>query len=158
MAWRIDSGIRSQLKNAGQKFQRRGRPARAAQSQDREHLALIRQLPCLISGQAVRVQAAHIRYANAEFSKPITGGSTKPDDKWTVPLSAWFHTLSSDSQHEHGEEGWWMARGINPLIVASQLYASSSALRSAKLPAEDIVRVLTQIVLVARKEGHLDEP
>ena len=45
--------------------------------------------------------------------------------------------------------------GINPLRVADQIYAVSTALRLGKSPREDIVRAMTNIVLEARQEAGL---
>ena len=149
MAWRIDTGIRPRLKGPRAKNERKSRPPRG-RMEDPAHLKLIRQLPCLVSGRAPAGEAAHIRYASALYGKSVTGTGIKPDDKWAVPLCAWFHTMSSDAQHRHGEEGWWEERDINPLLVASQLYSASVALRAAKVLEPDIIAALSRIVLDAR--------
>ncbi|GAB4071673.1 hypothetical protein KHC28_00100 [Ancylobacter sonchi] len=150
MAHRISSGIPPRQKNDRPKKARRVAPERG-RLEDPLHLALLRQLPCLVSGRTPAGEAAHIRFASAMFHKPVTGISIKPDDKWAVPLSAWFHTVSRDAQHRHGEEGWWEDRGINPLVVASNLFAASVALRDARVAEAEIVERLTAIVEEARR-------
>ncbi|MBS9476177.1 hypothetical protein [Ancylobacter radicis] len=154
MGFRIDTGIRPALKK--DKSSKQSRPANLrARLEDPAHLALIRQLPCIIGGLNPSGEAAHIRYANAQFHKPITGIGIKPDDKWTVPLSPWFHTQSRGAQHQHGEEGWWIDHNIDPLVVASRLYAASVGLREAQTAEHEAVAVLTGIVHFCRREAGL---
>ncbi len=153
MASRIVSGIAPALKSArppqGPKL--RGPRARL---EDKEHLRLIRLLPCLASGEMPAGEAAHVRFASAAYGKQITGTGTRPDDKWAVPLCPRLHTMASDAQHRSGEEWWWKQRNINPLLVASQLYATSTALREAKTPEADILRVMSSIVKAARRSAN----
>lgn len=148
--FRIDTGIRSNLKTGRSSKPRRPVDVRA-RLEDPDHLSLLRQLPCIVSGRAPAGEAAHIRYASAQFHKPITGIGIKPDDKWAVPLSPWFHTQSTGAQHRHGEEGWWEDHGIDPLVVASQLYSASVAMRDVRADEGVIIQVLSRIVTAARK-------
>lgn len=154
MAGRIDTGIRPKLKTARPKTGRRPKPPRT-RLEDSEHLKIIRQLPCLVSGKTPAGEAAHIRYASAIYGKPVTGIGVKPDDKWVVPLCAWFHTISSEAQHRFGEEWWWEQRNIDPLFVASKLYAASVTMRDARMAEPEIVQALGKIVLSAY---HLSMP
>lgn len=95
---------------------RRTRPSRKAPG----HLDDIRQLPCILSGRPA--EAAHIRYADQKWGKPITGMGQKPADKWTVPLCPELHRLLKGCQHDENERKWWEQFGIDPLYVASMLY------------------------------------
>lgn len=149
MAYRIETGIPPRQKMDRAKRRQRIAPKRG-RMEDPRHLDLIRQLPCLVSG-IMPAEPAHIRFASATFAKPITGIGQKPDDKWTVPLCPWLHTICSSAQHREGEEIWWEERGFSPLMVASNLYSASVALREAKTTAEEIVRHLTAIVHAARR-------
>ncbi|MDQ0305284.1 hypothetical protein J2S75_004336 [Ancylobacter polymorphus] len=149
MTFRIATEIGPRLKTDRPRRPRRPRELRA-RLEDADHLRLIRALPCLISGHTPAGQAAHIRYANAQFGKAITGIGVKPDDKWTVPLCAWEHTESSGAQHRFGEETWWIERGIDPLQVASNLYACSLALRAMRTDEGTIIQALTHIIQNAR--------
>lgn len=149
MTYRVATEIKPRLKSDRPRRQRRPRDLRA-RLEDADHLRLIRALPCLISGYTPAGQAAHIRYANAQFGKEITGIGVKPDDKWTVPLCAWEHTESSGAQHRFGEEAWWIDRGIDPLQVASNLYACSLALRAMRMDEGSIIQALTLIIHNAR--------
>ena len=150
MASRIVSGIAPALKSARPPQGPKHRAPRA-RLEDKEHLRLIRLLPCLASGDAPAGEVAHVRFASAAFGKPITGTGTRPDDKWTVPLCPRLHTMASDAQHRSGEEWWWEQRDINPLLVASRLYEWSVAMREAHQPDEEIVRKLSQIVNECRR-------
>jgi hypothetical protein len=85
-----------------------------------DHLAWIRTLPSLVPGTEP-VEAAHIRFGEPRYAKPKTGMSTKPDDKWVVPLAADQHR----AQHAMGERDWWAQRGIDPVLVAAFLWVHS---------------------------------
>lgn len=109
----------SMLKCIGDVPQRRA--PKAEPDEDPDHLALIRQLPCLYCGYEPS-EAAHVRIASAAFGK-ASGLGKKPADRWAVPLCAQCHRLGKHAQHNRGEAAFWQGIGINPLIVATQLYA-----------------------------------
>ena len=126
-------------------------PRERGRQEDAAHLALIRKLPSLLGGDGP-VEAAHIRMSDAAFGKRNPGIGQKPDDAWVTPLSVEKHR----EQHAEGNERWfWERHGINPLLVAQQLYGVSVALRASNAAEEDIVRAMTNIVLKARKEAGL---
>lgn len=102
----------------------RRRPIRGRQHDDK-HLAFIRTLPCVVSGVQVNIEAAHIRYSDAAWGKVNPGIGAKPDDKWTIPLSAAEHRLNRDAQHNGNEREFWQRNGIDPLPVARALWAVS---------------------------------
>lgn len=88
---------------------------------DPDHLAFIRTLPCVVCGDDVTVEAAHIRYVDRSVAKPMTGLGIKPDDKYTVPLCGLHHR----DQHNNNEREWWETLGIDPVKKALALYAVS---------------------------------
>lgn len=134
------------LKTARPDKTRKPRRERGRQ-EDAEHLALIRQCPCLLTGERERIEAAHIRMSDATMGKVNSGMGQKPDDCWVVPLSAAKH----HEQHAEGNERWfWERHGVNPLLIAQRLYGVSSALRASREPAEEIVRHMTGIINRAR--------
>lgn len=67
------------------------------------HLVWIRTLPCCVTGRKDKVEAAHIRH------QTDGGASSKPSDKWTVPLSHAQH------RKQHGinssEISFWNEHG-----------------------------------------------
>lgn len=80
-------------------------------AEERGHLAFIRSLPCAVCARCIDVEAAHVRYADAAWKKPLTGAGTKPDPWWVVPLCRECHA----EQHLNGNErGWWWSRGFDP--------------------------------------------
>ncbi|SDC09193.1 Protein of unknown function [Bradyrhizobium brasilense] len=97
---------------------------RFEQGEGREpsYLAMVRQLPCLSCGMEPS-EAAHVRMASAAFGK-ASGLGKKPDDKWALPLCSSDHRLARNAQHNRSELAFWHELGINPLIVATQLYAA----------------------------------
>lgn len=99
----------------------RKRPRAKAES----HLAWVRTLPSLISGSRVNVEAAHIRFADPAYGKPPAPTSQKPDDRWTVPLTADLHRTGPEAQHGTNERQWWADRGIDPCSVALALWGCS---------------------------------
>jgi hypothetical protein len=93
---------------------------------DAEHLAWIRTLPSIISGQTP-CEACHIRYGDPSYRKKRTGMGQKPDDAWCLPMTREEHR----SQHGANEATWWSWQGINPLAVAQQLYQNSGDTEAA---------------------------
>jgi hypothetical protein len=85
--------------------------------EDPAHLAFIRKLPSVLSGQ-MPCDPCHIRSGSALHRKKHTGGGQKPDDCWTLPLTRSEH----DSQHSENELNWWKSHGIDPFDLAAQLY------------------------------------
>lgn len=118
--------------------------------EDPAHLALIRKLPCLLWGEG-KVEAAHVRMSDAAFGKTNSGTQQKPDDCWTVPLSAEKHR----EQHAAGERLFWEEHGINPLLIAQRLYGVSVALRASKEQEEVIVRHMKAIIMKAKAEAGI---
>ncbi len=88
---------------------------------DEKHLAFIRTLPCIVSGNDVSVEAAHIRYSDLRVAKRKVGIGEKPDDRWTLPLSGEQHR----KQHCGSEREFWINVGIDPVLYALALYAVS---------------------------------
>lgn len=89
--------------------------------EDKEHLKFIRNLPCCVTGKRGTVEAAHIRMANPLYGKREVGGSEKPDDRWSLPLSAEEHR----KQHAMNEADYWKQVGIDPFAVALALHSCS---------------------------------
>lgn len=87
---------------------------------DSAHLDFIRQLPCLICGNDIQTEAAHVKMADPSIAKPMTGGM-KPHDMFTVPLCGEHHR----AQHSTNERKWWLSKGIDPVKVALALFAES---------------------------------
>lgn len=84
------------------------------------HLADIRSLPSVVSGKRP-CQAHHLRCAGGR------GTGQKAEDKWALPLTAGEHVLDADCVHRVGskkEFEWFMSRGINPIELASALWAN----------------------------------
>ena len=71
------------------------------------------------------MEAAHLRYADARYSKLDTGRGRKPDDKWAVPLCADCHREGPEAQHNSNERAWWEKIGIDPLLVALLLWGAT---------------------------------
>jgi hypothetical protein len=80
-----------------------------------QHLAFVRQLPCVACGKAPPSEAAHVRTGT-------DGGVwAKPGDRYAVPLCASCHA----KQHRIGELTFWSALRIDPLNVALRLWSIS---------------------------------
>jgi hypothetical protein len=90
---------------------------------DDSHRKFVSGLPCIVSGVEGKTQVAHVRFASAEYGKPITGTSTKADDCFVLPLSVEMH----DEQHRAGDElAWWRSKGVSdPLRLCLRLYSVS---------------------------------
>ena len=81
-----------------------------------QHLAFIRQLPCVTCGKAAPSDAAHVRTGTDG------GVARKPGDRYAVPLCTACHA----KQHRVGELTFWSAFRIDPLNVALRLWTVSA--------------------------------
>jgi hypothetical protein len=100
--------------------------------ENRNHLAFIRRLPCVVCLTRRNVEAAHVRMGNPLYGKRQAGMGEKPNDAFTLPLCAAHH----DEQHSMNEAAFWMALAIDPLQLALSLFGSSGDEDSA----EQIIR------------------
>lgn len=88
--------------------------------EDPAHLAFIRKLPSVISGQ-YGCEACHIRTGSALHNKKKTGKSQKSSDCWTLPMTPAEHK----AQHSENEMAFYRRHGINPFDLAARLYEVS---------------------------------
>lgn len=96
--------------------------SRNPRREDKKHLDFIRQLPCLLCGNNIQTEAAHVRMRDPSIAKPEAPYSAKPHDMFTVPLCNAHHR----EQHDFGNEReWWKSQGIDPVKVSLALYAES---------------------------------
>jgi len=102
-------------------FMATSRKTRRPRAAKPDHLAFIRSLPCLVTGQADSVEAAHVSFENLQLGKLGRGKGTKEDDCWTVPLSPREHW----EQHRLGEREYWKQAGIDPCVIALALWRCS---------------------------------
>ena len=104
-----------------------------------QHLAFIRQLPCVACGKAAPSEAAHVR------SGSDGGAGIKPSDRYSVSLCTDCHAL----QHQFGELTFWSVLRLDPLNVALRLWTISGDLKAGE-----------RIVFRARQQIDLmkDEP
>jgi hypothetical protein len=88
---------------------------------DKAHINLVRKQPCLICGRQP-VDAHHLRFAQY----PALG--RKVSDEFTVPLCRVHHR----EVHRRGNEAeWWSKSGVDPIAIASVLWAQTHPLRAA---------------------------
>lgn len=111
------------------------------------HLAFIRTLPCLVTGQR-NVDAAHIRMGSLRHGKRETGLGEKPHDAWTVPLSREEHAR----QHAMNEAAYWRGVGIDPLFVASLLWLNTGD----TLACEAVIRLARSVRHTLNTQGASD--
>jgi hypothetical protein len=100
--------------------------------ENKAHLQFIRSLPCLICGNDIETEAAHLRMCEPRAAKRYVGKSEKADDVWTLPLCGKHH----QQQHKVGERAFWEATGIDPVFVALALARVSGNI----VDGEQIVR------------------
>lgn len=97
---------------------------RQPREHDKAHLDFIRSLSCLVCGNDVSTEAAHVRYSDRRAGKRVVGMGEKPSDYWTVPLCGSCHR----AQHSYpgGEEEFWSSHaGIDPIRTAMALFIFS---------------------------------
>lgn len=81
------------------------------------HCQRIRECSCVICGG--QAECAHVRMSSAEYDK-LNGR----DDRFCIPLCPRDHRLGPKAQHTMGERQFWELQGIDPLGIASQLWAA----------------------------------
>src|SRR5262249_4826518 len=99
-----------------------------------QHLAFVRQLPCVACGKAAPSDAAHVRTGTDG------GVGIKPGDRYAVPLCTTCHT----KQHRVGELTFWSALRFDPLNVAFRLWTVSPDLEAGQ---RTVFRVRQHITL-----------
>ena len=83
-----------------------------------KHLAFIRTLPSVISGQ-MGCEACHIRMGDPRWRKPTTGMGQKADDAFCLPMTPDEHR----THHGMSERAFWLDAGVDdPVGLALQLY------------------------------------
>jgi len=87
-----------------------------------QHLAFVRQLPCVACGKAAPSDAAHVRTGTDG------GVGVKPGDRYAVPLCGACHA----KQHRIGELTFWSALRIDPLNVALRLWSVSADMEAGE--------------------------
>jgi hypothetical protein len=87
-----------------------------------QHLAFVRQLPCVACGNAAPSEAAHVRTGTDG------GVGVKPADRYAVPLCTACHA----KQHRIGELSFWSALRIDPLNVALRLWTVSADVKAGE--------------------------
>lgn len=93
---------------------------RAPRQKIEAHLQYLRGLPCLVCGNDIETEAAHIRMSDARVAKVNAGVGQKADDFFCVPLCGRHHR----EQHETGSEPkFWRYIGIDPILYALRLWS-----------------------------------
>jgi hypothetical protein len=87
-----------------------------------QHLAFVRQLPCVACGKAAPSDAAHVRTGTDG------GVGRKPGDRYAVPLRTACHA----KQHRIGELTFWSTLRIDPLNVALRLWTVSADMEAGE--------------------------
>jgi ERF superfamily len=99
-----------------------GKPIR---ERDRDHLRFVATQPCLVCGRTP-TDPHHVKFAEQRAI------SREVSDRFTVPICRLHHR----ELHRRGDErAWWQKQGIDPLAVASRLWADT---HSVVLPEEDV--------------------
>jgi len=87
-----------------------------------QHLAFVRQLPCVACGKAAPSEAAHVRTGSDG------GVGVKPGDCYAIPLCTACHAR----QHRIGELTFWSALRIDPVNVALRLWTVSADIQAGE--------------------------
>jgi hypothetical protein len=91
-----------------------GKPVR---ENDRDHLRFVATQPCLVCGR-VPSDPHHIKFAEHRAM------GRRVSDRFTVPICRLHHR----ELHRRGDErAWWQKQGIDPLAVATSLWAKTHA-------------------------------
>jgi hypothetical protein len=104
-----------------------GKPVR---DRDRDHLRFVAAQPCLICGRTPS-DPHHIKFAEQRAM------GRRVSDRFTVPICRLHHR----ELHRRGNErAWWQKQAIDPLVVASSLWAKTHTATPTTGLADDIDR------------------
>jgi len=93
-------------------------------TRDKTHLKFVSKQPCLVCGRQP-ADAHHLRFAQ----QPALG--RKVSDEYTVPLCRGHHR----EVHRCGDEAeWWKNSGVDPVTIASALWAKTHPVRVGVQP------------------------
>lgn len=88
-----------------------------------EHLAFVRGLCCIVCRQDPPGDPHHLKFVQPRAR------SLKSGDQWTIPMCRRHHLAVEGAGDE---EAWWIAQGIDPLPLATELWAISQAMVKAE--------------------------
>jgi hypothetical protein len=101
--------------------------AKPVRERSREHLRFVSSQPCLACGRTPS-DAHHVKFAEQRAM------GRKVSDKFTVPICRLHHR----ELHRHGNERvWWSALGIDPLVVAANLWGKATSVASKTAVTSD---------------------
>jgi hypothetical protein len=104
--------------------------SKPVRERDREHLKFVASQPCLICGRTPS-DPHHIK-----FAEQLAMGR-KVSDRFSVPICRLHHR----ELHRRGNERtWWQKQGIDPLVIAANLWAKTHAATPTKGLAAEIER------------------
>jgi hypothetical protein len=91
-------------------------------------LAWLRRLPCVAGlvkgGCSGPIEAAHLRYSDANRGRVNPGLQCKPSDRHCTPLCNGHH---QSDQHKRAERAFWDDLGIEPGALTDALHAAYAA-------------------------------
>jgi hypothetical protein len=95
--------------------------SKPVRERDRDHLRFVASQPCLVCGRTPS-DAHHLR-----FAEPRAMGR-KVSDRFAVPICRLHHR----ELHRRGNErAWWQSQGIEPLVIAADLWGRRHAIEPA---------------------------
>jgi hypothetical protein len=102
-----------------------GKPVR---ERNRQHLKFVGTQPCLICGRTPS-DAHHLKFAEQRAM------GRKVSDRYTVPVCRLHHR---ELHRRADERPWWRAYGIEPLDIASKLWAQTHVVAISE-PSSDVL-------------------
>jgi hypothetical protein len=91
--------------------------AKPVRERDRDHLRFVAAQPCLVCGR-IPSDPHHLRFAEQRTM------GRKVSDRFTVPICRLHHR----ELHRRGNErAWWQRQGINPVVIAAELWRRTHA-------------------------------
>lgn len=101
-----------------------------------DHLALIRKLPCCVTGRVPAGEAHHLKATGER------GMGLRSTDRWAIPMAHEPH-MEVERAGSRNELAWFTARGIDAIDLATALWLATG----------DLPR-MTRIVIAHRSAGR----
>jgi hypothetical protein len=101
--------------------------AEKREGMSKQHLELIRQLPCCVGQNHPGGEAHHLKISAER------GMGMRATDKWAVPMCHDHHVNGVERAGSKNEQKWFRDRGVQPLDLAAGLWLVTGDLERMRL-------------------------
>ncbi len=115
---------------------------------DAKYLAWLHKLECCVTGiSSEDLEAHHIRVG-------LYSGGMKSPDKYAVPVIKEYHRVEYPNGLHNGERAFWNKHGVDPIMLAEELYR---AFKAGSYPNTGVELIRAHLILAdIRNANQID--